>query len=519
MKFELLLNKLHIRNFRLFEDLQVPFHQKLTVLIGENGAGKTALLEAIAKALNVYVSAMRNNTQEFDANKYLKDNDVLFQKNDLSIAINTICNSDFTYGKRKKSADIRKEKELIEQEYKSEIYKLSQNRASMKMMGSLVKILDKDNTLPSYSNDVELAVADYETNIQLLEEEKNTKLEAIENSQEQSFPIEGHIEWKISYYKKDSKKSSFDANENIFKLNTLSFTYDENTKKGIPFLLPIVVFYNINRSVFEYKNPEKREYTALSAYDNALDGAALDYNSFFRWYKWQKDTDIFKKTNVIQHIDNAILNVLNDVDNQTFSDLIIEPTTDIREYRLVLKKENTEVEVDQLSSGEKSVLILVADIARRLCLLNPSSENPLHGQGIVLIDEIDLHLHPKWQRAIIEKLQNIFPNVQWVMTTHSPFVLQDVSKDSVLILENGQLSRPEATLGQDISTVLNQVMKVKTEANDDTLQEIFRLVALNEIAQAKEKINHFEKSKLFDGQLPKLEGAKSALKRKELLAQ
>ena len=210
---------------------------------------------------------------------------------------------------------------------------------------------------------------------------------------------------------------------------------------------------------------------------------------------------------------------MNDIDNQTFSDLIIEPTTDIREYRLVLKKENTEVEVDQLSSGEKSVLILVADIARRLCLLNPLNENPLHGQGIVLIDEIDLHLHPKWQSVIVEKLQNIFPNVQWVMTTHSPFVLQDVSKDSVLILENGQLSRPEATLGQDISTVLNQVMKVKTEANDDTLQEIFRLVALNEIEQAKEKINHFEKSKLFDGQLPKLEGAKSALKRKELLAQ
>jgi predicted ATP-binding protein involved in virulence len=105
------------------------------------------------------------------------------------------------------------------------------------------------------------------------------------------------------------------------------------------------------------------------------------------------------------------------------------------------------------------------------------------------------------------------------MTTHSPFVLQDVSRDSVLILNNGQLRRPEATLGQDINTILTQTMKTKTEENESSMQEIFELIALNDIETAKEKILAFESSKLFEGKLLRLEGAKTVIKRKEILAQ
>ncbi|HHQ4394817.1 TPA: AAA family ATPase, partial [Vibrio cholerae] len=85
-------------------------------------------------------------------------------------------------------------------------------------------------------------------------------------------------------------------------------------------------------------------------------------------------------------------------------------------------KNGSEISIFNLSQGEKTLIALVSDIARRLVILNPSLENPLNGYGIVLIDEIDLHLHPKWQQTIVQKLENTFPNIQFILSTHSPLV-------------------------------------------------------------------------------------------------
>lgn len=82
-------------------------------------------------------------------------------------------------------------------------------------------------------------------------------------------------------------------------------------------------------------------------------------------------------------------------------------------------KNGSEISIFNLSQGEKTLIALVSDIARRLVILNPSLENPLNGYGIVLIDEIDLHLHPKWQQTIVQKLENTFPNIQFILSTHS----------------------------------------------------------------------------------------------------
>ncbi len=547
MRFELTLKHLSLENFRLFDKLEVPFHPKLTVLIGENGAGKTALLEAVAKALNVYVSTMRNNTQEFDPCNYIKDNDVLFNKNELRVSLNLFLNSDMTYGERKTSTEkraekeaiekeIRAEKEAIEKEYESkrrtlEIQKnISENNTnivfSLKFAVDALEIPNLDEKTdedkkateqlknieedPEYIQYIENIEADYHQKLEKLEEEKLEKLEIIDNSDKQIIALEGDLDFAFNYNKKDLKNSRLSEDYDYTKLNQLTFTYDENLKKDIAesVALPIVVFYNINRLNFDFQEIAKREYTALSAYDNALDGLELDYNLFFRWYKWQKDTDIFKKTNVIQHIDKAILTVMNDVDNQVFSDLVIEPTTDIREYRLVLKKGNVEVEADQLSSGEKSMLILIADIARRLCLLNPKSDNPLHGQGIVLIDEIDLHLHPKLQRQIIPKLQAIFPNIQFVVTTHSPLVIsnlfendfEDENKNSadlgkLLLLDNGKIKEYEHFFGRDIKNALYEFYgeEARPKKVQKAIDELMELIDYEHFEEAKIKLDNLKK--------------------------
>lgn len=102
--------------------------------------------------------------------------------------------------------------------------------------------------------------------------------------------------------------------------------------------------------------------------------------------------------------------------------------------RLAVKKNGREYSVDQLSDGEKCTLALIGDLARRLALANQNSENPLAGSGIVLIDEIELHMHPSWQRKVFPVLRKTFPNIQFIVTTHSPQVLGEVSNQFNLFM-------------------------------------------------------------------------------------
>ncbi len=101
----------------------------------------------------------------------------------------------------------------------------------------------------------------------------------------------------------------------------------------------------------------------------------------------------------------------------------------------------------------------VCDIARRLAIANPKTE-ALHGEGIVLIDELELHLHPQWQRTAISALRATFPNIQFLLTTHSPQVLSEVPQESIFILENGIVKKPSLnSIGRDSNTILEDIMQ------------------------------------------------------------
>jgi predicted ATP-binding protein involved in virulence len=132
---------------------------------------------------------------------------------------------------------------------------------------------------------------------------------------------------------------------------------------------------------------------------------------------------------------------------------------------------NEEVRFEQLSAGQKAVTTLFGDIARRLILLNPKLDNPLEGQGIVLIDEIELHLHPKWQQGVLLNLQKSFPNIQFIVTTHSPQVLSTVDKSCIRKFttnERGEdvLETPRfQTKGVVSKDILEQIMGTHAEPN------------------------------------------------------
>lgn len=129
---------------------------------------------------------------------------------------------------------------------------------------------------------------------------------------------------------------------------------------------------------------------------------------------------------------------------------------------LILRKDGTQLAFSQLSGGEQGLLVLVGDIARRLAISHPNLADPLQGRGIVLIDEVELHLHPQWQRALLPGLERTFPNLQFVVTTHSPQVLSLVPREQVKLLREFSLVEdPPRTLGRDSNAILYEVMGVE----------------------------------------------------------
>lgn len=197
---------------------------------------------------------------------------------------------------------------------------------------------------------------------------------------------------------------------------------------------------------------------------------------------------IIRKYEVIRQ---AIYKVISDEQN-TFDNLHVtwqkNPKGD-----LCIEKDGTLLNINQLSAGEKMLLILVADLARRLIVANPTSDNPLHGDGVVLIDEIDLHLHSSWQRAIVPNLMNIFPNCQFIITTHSHLVLSNISHKNVTILEDFQAVKiTPHTFGRDNNSILYDLMGVK-QHSDDIQQQLDKVYELIDKEKGREARTRLEK--------------------------
>ena len=116
--------------------------------------------------------------------------------------------------------------------------------------------------------------------------------------------------------------------------------------------------------------------------------------------------------------------------------------------------------IGSMSDGYRGTLSLIADIAYRMASLNPAmGERVLETPGVVLIDEVDLHLHPRWQARILEDLVRVFPNVQFIVTTHSPIVVASVPKRNIRVLGAASAEEPAVqTLGRDANSVLKAVL-------------------------------------------------------------
>ena len=112
--------------------------------------------------------------------------------------------------------------------------------------------------------------------------------------------------------------------------------------------------------------------------------------------------------------------------------------------------------VSSLSDGEREVINLVSDIAYRMAVLNPQMlSNITKTPGIILIDEIDMHLHPRWQKTILQDLKRVFPNVQFIVTTHSPSIISNITSEHIRLLSDWQVREPDSqTYGRNSNDLL-----------------------------------------------------------------
>ncbi|MCA9491326.1 MAG: AAA family ATPase [Myxococcales bacterium] len=127
--------------------------------------------------------------------------------------------------------------------------------------------------------------------------------------------------------------------------------------------------------------------------------------------------------------------------------------------RLVIHKGDTPLFLDQLSDGERRLLVLVTDLARRMAVANPHLDDPLTSPGVGLVDEIEMHLHPSWQRRVVPALRATFPQMQFILTTHSPQVLASVEDSAVVMLRDFQVVGGRRHVrGRDSNAILEEEM-------------------------------------------------------------
>ncbi len=149
---------------------------------------------------------------------------------------------------------------------------------------------------------------------------------------------------------------------------------------------------------------------------------------------------------------------------------------------VIFEESGVEVPIHSLSDGYRSTLAWVGDLVRRLVEAFPDAEDPLAASGVVLVDEIDLHLHPKWQRSIVDEVRSLFPNLQFIVSSHSPFVAQDAGEaDKIIVLrkEEGRVVAREgfeSVKGWRVDQVLTSYLFDLESTRDASLAAVEREV-------------------------------------------
>ena len=256
--------------------------------------------------------------------------------------------------------------------------------------------------------------------------------------------------------------------------------------------LPVIAYYGTGRLWKAHKNTNRKAVLSESrsmGYEDCLSSAS----SFVQVQQWmakatlavwqQERTPGYERSTLPAQVENIKTTVDNLLVGEGWSNFHYSTQ---HEELAMQHPDHGILPVSLLSDGVRAMISLAADLAWRCTKLNPQlgHKASIDSPGIVMIDEVDMHLHPKWQQKVIASLQNAFPNIQFIVTTHSPQVLSTVRRENIRLLgtnEAGQMtvSEPLAdSYGEPSNDVLQAIMHVDSQPPVPEKVQLERLTEL-----------------------------------------
>lgn len=288
---------------------------------------------------------------------------------------------------------------------------------------------------------------------------------------------------------------------------------------------PLVVFYSPRRSLSDLKktgNILGTDDRRVFAFHDSLEHRELRLEDFIAWFRvmqedgreegekiiFDKNIDLFRTT-LTTFLENCV-NLRLEVE-KTYGKLDRNgnPVFQNPKPTILLDKNKKTLDVRQLSDGERGLLSIVLDLTRRLSYANPELKDPLReGRAIVLIDELDLHLHPKWQRDVVQKLRSTFQCCQFIATTHSPQIIGEVPSENIIILEDGKPPQsPNQSLGMDTNWILRRLMETpeRSDESQKLQNDISDLIVDKKYDDAMTLIDEYKKLYGIDEEIVRMQ--------------
>jgi predicted ATP-binding protein involved in virulence len=311
------------------------------------------------------------------------------------------------------------------------------------------------------------------------------------------------IYWERTLNTAKGKTTIKDARQ----LLEIAENYQKRLQKGdTTLVLPVIAYYGTGR-LWDYHREKQTDIfeknTRTNGYIDCMSGTA-NIKLMMNWFlkmtvqKYQNQENGYGPVPELEAVFSAMEQCYNRITGSNDSKIQYNiGTKEIDVAYTDLYGVRMRIPLNQLSDGYKSTISLVADIAYRMAVLNPQflGEVCLKTDGIILIDEVDLHLHPAWQKRILKDLTEIFPNVQFVVSTHAPEVINSVLREQVIVLENYQaLPAPMETYGKDANGILRAIMRVKERPNDimEQFDAFYHAIDLHDYMQADEILSNLE---------------------------
>lgn len=383
------LKKVRITNYRCFKEAEIDFDEHTTLIVGKNGAGKTAILDAVAVAVSTFLLGIDGGVS-----RNISRDDARYEFHDLDGTVDP----------------------------------QHQFPVNIESTGDCL-----DN------HDVKWVRS-------LNSESGNTTVKEAR---------------ELTNISKDTQKRIMTGDKSL--------------------ILPLISYYGTGRLYAQKK--EKKNIKSLTEFKRQVgyvDCMAAESNEklMLNWFQIQtlkslqeqQRTGKVEKPLLLKTVESAICKCFERISGSKNADIMFDLDT----HRLVLNFESTDgslqkFAMDEMSDGYKNTLSMIGDIAYRMAVLNPMLGDKVleETSGVVVIDEIDLHLHPQWQQTIISDLNTIFPKIQFIVSSHAPAVINSVAREQIRILDNGEIYMPAAqTYGRDANSILREVMKVSERPTD-----------------------------------------------------